>query len=439
MENLPNEILLSVFNIFKIDAAASDGGSMLGSPSDTPYTKEVRQKAASLCSLARVSRRFHEIADPILYDTLIIDRQRAWSLLKSMSRTRRLGKLVNTLHLHRLELEVSEHWVRKLFLSVATHLGLSTTTQYNISEGINGQHVTEVQDAVASFWLALTPNIKAAVFNLPRGPKLISAMFSDAAWEYSALSPERPFPFLEDVRLKMGYVTRTPAHRFHMAAFEDIFQIPTIRSLDVYNLSWTRSVSTGPETFIMPTVSCSIQHLRIEKAEASLDAIENILSRCTLLRTLRLTLGAIPSALLSCNRLGDILRTHGGNLEGLHIGFFDSGGDIGAQPHWLRSGRIGSLQTLRRLKFLSTSPILLTTKCNPVGDGTEHDDLPLTLAEVLPDSIEILHFTHDVWGGQDLETEARVLKQDSRLSRLRDIKLPHDVEDSSGDGCSYYV
>ncbi|KAM5343393.1 hypothetical protein ACJ41O_011930 [Fusarium nematophilum] len=423
MEALPIDILLLILDIFRINPEAYIAGPINERYCNKPYKKDQLEKYSTLCALTRVSRFFHSLVEPILYDTLIIDHEKlSLALIRTLCQTPRLGGLVQRLHLHRLRLGLANPETQKLFTSAVAHTALDARTRDEISRGL-GTVVSSVNyQARAAFWLALTPNLRSVTVLVPRMPSLLAAVLSNPVDENTG---SRLFPYLEDIRLRIGYhdLARGPA--LPMSSFESILHTPAVKSLDLFYLSWMSGMRRGAPEFVLPDLSCGIQHLLITRVGISLDAVENILSRCRDLRALRLDLRSSLESPLSCDRLGAILRAHASQVKAMHISFSGSGG-LDAKPQELFSGKIGSLVGLKRLRHLYTSPHILIGCCKRGDESVPLSNL--NLADLLPESIKTVQLTHVLWSAQQLERERSALMEDPRLVHLRRVRPPTEFQ-----------
>ncbi|KAM5354319.1 hypothetical protein ACJ41O_000968 [Fusarium nematophilum] len=347
---LPNEVLSLVFSFLQLNADYQDNISM-------QFQHQDHHERTALYHVCLVSRRFHALAQPVLYRTLIVDRStRNLALIRTLSKAPRLGRMAAELHLLMEHLyDTPGDLLHPLFATARSHLGLTPETGDGILDGLASAKLTVSEDAATAFWLALVPNVKKLSLFVPRKPRLVSVLFQDAVYSSGReSSSERPFGSLSEIRLQPTVQPRTDeiAANFSIGTFESMFELPSIKSLRTFHASWLRFDSVWD--FLTPGVGCSLQSIRLESTSIGVLALRSLLASCENLRDLQADIGIHPEPNLSCDDLGAALRARGRNLGSLSLRFFYEANHVGAaEVEQLLLGRIGSLQPLTSLKFLS--------------------------------------------------------------------------------------
>ncbi|KAM5378083.1 hypothetical protein ACJZ2D_004541 [Fusarium nematophilum] len=368
METLPKDILLMVVEYFQIDIAHKinkwltssrkppawalhettierNSGS---SAQDTKFfTDQVRQQYATLRNLTLVSKRVNAIAQPFLYETLVIDEDALPpSLVDILSRVQRLRSLVKHLHMEGLYLGVSGSFLQNLLCLGFPEDQMSPRINDDIKSGLVSRDADIYEDSLTALWLALTPNVQRISISMPRSPYLVPEIFADAL-----TNGTKPFQFLEEVCLTTEAPSEGPRRCFHISDFKSLFQLPSFKSLRACCVCWTEK---DGKDFLLPELACNLRHLTLFRSVVSVQSIQNILSCCKDLRTLHLDLRVDPDHTFSCEELGHVLRSHGQRLETLGLSLC-----VCSQSRINNTniiGEIGSLESLKHLRHVAVSP-----------------------------------------------------------------------------------
>ncbi len=187
--------------------------------------------------------------------------------------------------------------------------------------------------------------------------------------------------------------------------------------LTTLRLSWT--TWSEEDIAVMSTSPLSLKHADCFDCDFDTAGIENILTRCPSLHTLRITIGEFGLAPIDYSVVGTYFRRFGLRLRLL---------EFKGNPNKVRvpgfTGRIGSLKELDRLAFLSIN-------YDNFVMGHEDGDLgytmslpPLALPDVLPASLERLELTFDhEYQEFALSRVVSELVTSSMASKLRWIRL----------------
>lgn len=372
---------------------------------------KARENYATLANLSCSSKAFHSIVEPILYGTLIVDDfDASLPLLKSLCRQPRLGDHVQEFHLHlRRDLNHNEtNELQPLFAMAFFHMALwPLRLEHLICDDLSDATNKNCLDAVLTFWLALTPNIKTLSLSIPSLPALqLLPLLIWKAVEHtdpisSAPGSRSRFSCLEEVYVQPVENDNEYANALNVydRTLVALLRIPTLQRFHSYcmHLPWKRwsdAVSTNT-----PTRRYNVRHIEAERTFAPGELFDLLFYNCPELQTLRLNMYLPGRPSFDCNEMGKHLRAWGQTLESFELTFYHLSHVRGAVTK--RSaldglddvgGPLGNLRSLRRLKRLSVSLHALFE----VGDVQDQRILARDFADTMPDSLETLELV-DIW------------------------------------------
>ncbi|KAJ4259666.1 hypothetical protein NW762_007596 [Fusarium torreyae] len=377
MPPLPNEIWRLVFSFFESTVAQE--------PFYYYRYGEGVSHHPELVSLSLVCRQLYPLAMDVLYRTLLLSVE-----LRRASAEKKFG-ILRTL--------AASPWIRST--TRAVELGrhsslLEDGLDPDLEEVVDSLHIPgpfkeflkkepDCEDnygpTVPFLLLALTPKVKLVqcTYSL-KTDIMVPWILGGHLDRETARNPQKTIANylvdLEEVRL-------TDLNGFGMFdRIEPVLLHPNIRTLHLSEFDCTEKAIKG---LMFPDQSCGLQKLVLQDCAVDAPFVQHILSRCTNLHSLDIydtfwcqCRDMAGHAKINLDEYGQVLRDFGQNLVrfALNIDAFTS-------PYGI-TGKIGSLRKLKHLRHL------LITKRELVGKEEEGHVMPL--AEVLPYSLETLHF-----------------------------------------------
>lgn len=451
MACLPNEILSSVFSHLQPGMTEADdrksSSELWNDQNSYPRSlslNKARRNYATLANISLASKAFRSLAQPILYGTLIVDDFNAsLPLLKSLCRHPNLGELVDELHLHlRGELDHSEtNQLQPWFAMVSPRLGLRPLAMDRlICDDLGDVMNRNCRDAVMTFWLALTPNIKRLSMSIPShpAPNLLPLLIWKAVESPDPISSapgSKPrFSQLQEVYLQPGDYDSETGNVFNVydGTLVALLRIPSLQKFHGYCICmpWVRWMTATSASLV--TRRYNVRHIELDRTFVQGHRLDLLFSNCPKLQSLRLNLYISRSPSFTCDELGNQLREHGQELESLELSFYVLHHTRGA-PTTHRAldhqddlgGMIGNLRNLQRLRNLSIS---LHALIGLRGTGLEASASAIgsttNLADILPDTLERLELTDVFLDTLRLGEQLCNVAVCARLLNLRSIILP---------------
>ncbi|KAM5341576.1 hypothetical protein ACJ41O_014607 [Fusarium nematophilum] len=344
--------------------------------------------STALTRICRASKLFRDLAQPLLYESLIVRHLgTAEPLLVTLCTYPHLAQMVKQLDLH-LEPDVRPpaQRLQELWAKAGPHQGIPSELVEAISFGLGHDYDQLFHDAAITFWLALVPNLTTLTISAPENPRCLPQLIAD-----QLMTPGRHFSSLQDVTLWPPYEDA----RMTIGTMEAIFKIPSLEYFAAWCVDWT-----GPDgftDFFLPPSASGLACIRIGCAKVQPICTRSLLSTCGNLSELSLNIDLVRPD-LDAYDLGDMLRAHGQNLESITVSFTVSmvdhfgvamvgGTDVPCEDYL--ASKIGSLKGLTRLKSLILG--LDWDLGSPPEEERTDEDEPrqrLPLLEILPSGLE---------------------------------------------------
>lgn len=378
MESLPDEMLMQIFSHLKVPESSSG--------------YEHRTLLRGLCL---VSKRLRPIAQRILYHTIPSLREsQRYLLLRTLVECPDLANSVRAIDLGEAYNSASE--IQELFELARPRLDISD----NLAEKIIADAEEEEPGSDYSFILLLVPNIERLDLVCWYG---IDLTMYDLIKETrnSSKGASVPLGRLREIGLRHGdtegCTTLEPL---------GLLALPTLRTLRGHAMEWTTELQPemDPEAEEIDDEKqyaprLALKHIDLTWSLCNEESLENMISRCPDLKTLRIEWGSATVGAdddLNFDGIGHVLREFGGKLEELTLDcrsafMYEDLGEV--------TFEIGSLRELSCLRTLVLPHNIL------VGQGKETADRkPLKLQDVLPTSLETLRLFevhHNEWALDD--------------------------------------
>ncbi|CAG9987746.1 unnamed protein product [Clonostachys byssicola] len=227
-------------------------------------------------------------------------------------------------------------------------------------------------------------------------------------------------PDLKEIRRR--YIS--PRACAAISGFQDVLYHPRVETLRLQGFLWNNKEINQEATF--SEISCNLKQLQLESCLVNDRALENILTRCTQLHYLSITLPDIRrvgfmgmSPTVSVKEMGHVVRQHGTKLQTFELDTFD-------YNYFYRAKRpLGSLRTLESLRHLKISAgDLLKLKASAVEGDVDTDDEE----EEEEDEDEDV-FSAPLKDNLPLGLETLYIVRTSRKVELRDSQLLEAVRD----------
>lgn len=350
---LPNEVLLLIFSEFLITPNPDPRCGPFG------IIRWTLGRYRDLSNICKASKQLKAVAQPLLYRFLLtfpyhrgVDK-----VLGSMSNNPQLGELVEDFDL-RYTLDTlrwdSRHgeWFEKARPYLNLPPELADEIESVLCTVLN-HYTMEARDALTAFWLSLMPNLKKLSLDMMDETELTSALLKHAVESTEKTSiGTRPPSSLQEVNFTQAPFKKEQS--IYITAIESLFKLPSLKTLRTSNVHWTQP--DNGEAFVLPTTTCSLEHLDSRSSKMPLETLKSVLMACKELRTLKLgiRLDSYPGVFPVSHDLGKILRDHGQNLERISLSFHFTSTDR-ENGEWLTdeeymTRKIGDLRCLSKLK-----------------------------------------------------------------------------------------
>lgn len=436
---LPNEVLLLIFSEFLIKLNPDPRCGPFG------IMRWTLGRYRDLSNICKASKQLKAVAQPLLYRFLLtfpyhkgVDK-----VLGSMSNNPQLGELVEefdlryTLDTLRWDSRYGE-WFGQAHPHLKLPIELADQIEAVLCTPLN-HYTMEARDALTAFWLSLMPNLKKLRLDMMDETELTSALLKHAVESTEkTLIGTRPLSSLQEVSFIQAPYKKEKF--IYITAIESLFKLPSLRTLRTSGVHWTQPDSG--EAFVLPTTTCSLEHLDSRSSKMPPETVKSILMTCKELRILKLGIGleSSPCVFPISYDLGEILRDHGQNLERVSLSFHFTSTER-ENGEWLTgeefmAQRIGDLRCLSKLKHFGLSlPAFLG---NMYQWRRPNGPLPplMDLAEMLPRSLETLVLRCGVCAKQALvENFNRLFAAREMFPNLRcvilssEVKLERDLTD----------
>ncbi|KAI4593833.1 hypothetical protein KJ359_008874 [Pestalotiopsis sp. 9143b] len=371
LESLPDEMLMHIFSYLRVPESSSG----------YEHRTSFYQLASFLRGLCLVSKRLRPIAQRLLHYSIPSLREtQRYLLLRTLVECPDLANSVRAIDLGETYNSASE--IQDLFELARPRLNISD----NLAEKIIGDAEEEEIGSDYSFILLLVPNIERLDLACWYGMDLTMHDLIKGTRD-SSNGAAVPLGRLREIWLRHGdtegCTTLEPL---------GLLALPTLRTLRGHALEWTTELQpeidpeteeTDDEKQYAPRLA--LEHIDLKWSLCNEESLENMISRCPDLKTLRIEWGSATVGVdddLNFDGIGHVLREFGGKLEELMLdcrrAFMYE--DLGEATF-----EIGSLRELSRLRTLVLPHNIL------VGQGKDTADRkPLKLQDVLPTSLETL-------------------------------------------------
>jgi hypothetical protein len=401
MVHIPNEIFIKIFENFFTDYP-------FGVDPRTPGDK------STLARLCRCSKRLRDLAEPILYRSILFEARVNIQIWETLVRRQHLWPLVRKIYLFSPETPLHlfmpdiaaaagqrglmssgpPNLVAKLYGDIYTaydssgsiEKGISEEQEYSSEQGEDGLEFFSRKHIEARFALLLFPRLELLEVDNQHnnlGPLLYEQ-------SYRSGYPPAAYPF---TRLRELVIhNRNQETRCGLKP-AGLLAVPNLEILKAGGVFWD-SLDTDR---CNPGIYLNIRFMQLLDAIIDGAQLSDMLSRCPKLKELHISWGLSADDWdddLDFDSIGDALRRHGQRLERLELDF---------RKAYLYAyeddpmGRIGSLRKLTHLKVLRLQHDALIGRR---GDGHHSDDddvedntsidETLKLVELLPRSLEIL-------------------------------------------------
>lgn len=420
---IPDEIWHQIFSHYE-SVLPEDPWWMYGTQIDHSVRK-------TLMSIFLVSRQFHRVAQPLLYRTVLIEgghydnEWRQGHLIRTLAASPDLGRHTRTISLKEYRLISNPAFyaiLQELLPSLDLPTAMRRHMEVKLEESIRRSDDWRSID-LAAFLLALMPRVRLVDLSY-HGSKTLIWMMSgradmneqlirnpgdknsdnegdslgegthkDAILNSDGLGMTRAsfanygLPHVEELRLRTGDCRRdsTPIH-----SIEAVLLHPNLKTLRLFGSNWLQK---SLDLLRWPKEPCGVQFLELRESLVEASSLRHILTRFGGLRTLLVHLAGCARYdddetewEMNLDEIGLLLRELGQDLEELSLDTnnyeeYDEGfGQC--------EGHLGSLREMRSLKHLSV------VYKDLIDDSAEPLEAP-TLADVLPCTLETLHFHWD--------------------------------------------
>lgn len=192
---------------------------------------------------------------------------------------------------------------------------------------------------------------------------------------------------LEELRLRTGDSRHctTSVHSIEAALLH-----PSLKTLRLLGSNW---LQRSLDLLKWPKEPCGVQFLELRESLVEAASLRHILTRFTSLRTLLVHLASCRRYQddeiewdMNLDEIGSILRSLDGNI--VELSLHSNNYEDYDEGHSQSEGHLGSLRETRSLRHLSV------VYGDLVDTLTEPPEVP-TVAEILPCSLEMLHFHWD--------------------------------------------
>ncbi|KAH7026675.1 uncharacterized protein B0I36DRAFT_366207 [Microdochium trichocladiopsis] len=388
-KGLPGEILVRIFDCFTTHVELEERLHQASEVDSTPDYK-------TLSHITKASRQFSRLAQPALYQLLVLHERASCALLfRTLLSRPKIGHLVRGLSIHVYDDEFDPETDTVL----RSHLKAFRGKQPGVRTPLP---VPESADAQLAMFLAFLPQVETLDVMLDDKQGLSSDFLTILPYwrgvveQYldlrSGAGTKIPlqsaihshFPALRQVRLRhWRLLNKTP--RLQYAA--ELLSLPTLESLHCH---WT-NLSLIPEQisqFAPEASPLALKDIFLENSSIDATSLECILSKCANIRSLTISWGEeqVSDFKLNYRQLGTILRKHCGTLETLVLNptksrpLHEAGDDA----------CIGPLRALSKLRQLAIDSNALLGHSQYLGTNDQ------TLQDMLPASLEALHLSFPI-------------------------------------------
>ncbi|KAH8655425.1 hypothetical protein BX600DRAFT_469610 [Xylariales sp. PMI_506] len=426
MENLPNETWLHIF--------ASD------------------VDPSTLAKLCRVSKRCHQIAQPLLYQRLALrfGAKNRTLVIRTLCERPDLAKLVRF-----ADVEDSADPRDDILAAIQSAPALPDSLKNSLpgpSEDDDDGAFNRVAlppsmeaHAWAAVALALLPDLEELDMSVPFEKELIKTVFRliPPAPPTGAGEGRAPAEEGDNGMLSVGHFSKLrkislrhydTEYATCMWEIPEVFGHPTVEVFHGFATDWCDESMPEDSTFS----SMRLVNMRDVVLKYSLidqRGLGILLTVCPNLRSLEIRWGSatVGDCELDLVALGDVLRSHGSGLEKLKLDPSESFAYEYERP----SEGLGSLKNLRKLKDLWILHDVLVGEIESDEEDEEEDDdddnstgagggasQGLQLAQLLPKSLEVLSLNRCHGSSRDLERQVRRLMGDG-YPNLRSMRIEH--------------
>ncbi|VUC28475.1 unnamed protein product [Clonostachys rosea] len=385
-------------------------------------------RPTALSSLCRVSQRFHQIAQPLLYHTinatteyLETDIQWPGLLLRTIAKQPHLAKYIRVLVLSDM-----------LYASKLPSIGFPWDVPRSIQHALQIELAEEGSGVVAIVLLLYATMVEKIIFFRsdvdgihipyiltgwrPQGVQSLSRFYyppdfgPDLALELGPFA-NYDLPCLKELHVTLGFDYCIPT-------FMDFVKKP---GLSAFHLSYSHCGTYFVSQPLEDSLS-SIRILKLEDCYVDSHSFERLLQGCPKLGILGIHVADTEEVrdgpwTIDLEHIGQALRDRGINLTDLSLDFSNF------KMKLKTTGRIGSLCSISGLRHLQCDRNdLIVAQGWLVDEEQEHDILPLE--SVLPPSITTLRIFYEEHGVASLPGDTISREMDSILSsgRLQSLR-----------------
>lgn len=402
---LPNELLLCIFlflqpSLRQRTLEHGDGPDFRNQFVWGASPGDLADEAAgqlALSRIARASKLFRDMALPILYHTIP---KTSAKLVDTLSRNASLCELVKVIDIY--EAKIPLEVLFRALESIRPRLSQYPAFEARLKKAFRVGRQYSI-GALEALHLFLLPNLEVTGHcNMTNHKmRIIRACFKER--------PVTPILRLRELQFTCQHDTQA-----HVSSIQQMLK-PTVETLRIF------AVRLENKPFYPEFPEFQLKHFYLETAVISAQSIEAILERCPSLRTLHIRWGAIgrmaDDSMIGFESLGASIRKHGAGLEQLTLDCLKSTGYVSGSPN----GRLGPLRELIKLKELVLPQDILVG-----GEGVAAR--PLSLSQVLPDSLERLYLLSCQEDKRILDKQiCALIKEDVRMNKLQIIQMGRDA------------
>lgn len=404
MPYLPREILRHIFSHFQLqfehEGSNEDYEDYV---EDEDYVKDQATRQLTLSSVSRVSRRFRQLALPLLYHTIPATSAKLLTVLSSRPQLAELVKAIDltpaNIHPEILDQALSTVYGSGLLdLTFACRL-LRTIWDTN--------HDLKYQGTEVVTFLMLLPNLELLRYeSIPASDITVGDFFNGQAGQVRV--PNLRKLAITDSDMGFGLLDRNSVQKMLQPTLEELHCISVPCEINPYPFNRT----------IWPGLALAVHYPNLQKIILSGVEIDGgqmgeLLSRTPNLQSLRIN-WPCPRQLqfnVDLEPVGKALRKYGRNLKELELKH-----NCDHSEYRFNGCSIGSLQELTKLHTLNIWQDIF------IADFESHKDVVLPLDEVLPHSLERLNlFTYlGYWEDTD-EQVCRMIQ--GGWTKLRSIQM----------------
>ncbi|KAI2614908.1 hypothetical protein GGR54DRAFT_323799 [Hypoxylon sp. NC1633] len=403
--HLPNEILHQIFSHFLLSLRRKHQNTTWDKPLSS--NEELEDECARKLALSRISRTsklFRTVALPLLYHTIPIISEK---LLENISKHAHLAELVRVIDLTPVRIPI--HSLHNALRAAGPRVSLPSDLEYRVKKHIFYNPRERIAESL--LYLICLPNLETLYYGIEDPVK--SIILDVFRWIAERGRASR----LRHLHLQCW----APKGTTHITDVQE-FLLPTIETLRGFTLGWEINPESGygpperPFYLMNRNRRLNLQHIDLVDTMINDKGFEDMLSRCPHLRTLRLIWNEdiVDPLPLDLYAMGDAIRNLAPQLEMLIL---DPLGNVDSY------GSLGPLHKLTRLKELAVPQLVLCGGHRPDDEEDDKDIPALTLAEVVPDSLETLYLIECQEDGGALNGQITDLFTDVGLVHLCKIRI----------------